>query len=142
MFVQPYLFFNGRCEEAIDFYRRTLGAETTMLMRFSENPDPQSQANIAPGTENKVMHANVRIRDTELMMSDGMCDGQGTKFEGISLTLNAANVAEAEKLFKALGHGGQEQLPMQETFFADRFGIVADKFGVSWMIMAEKKQAA
>jgi PhnB protein len=139
MFIQPYLFFNGRCEEALDFYRRTLGAEVTMLMRYKDNPDPQSRAMSAPGTDNKVMHANVRVRDTEFMASDGRCQGQ-PQFEGFSLTLNVANAAEADKLFAALGEGGQAQMPLTETFFAERFGMVADKFGVSWMVLAAKKK--
>ena len=137
MFIQPYLMFNGRCEEAIKFYGKVLGAEVTRLMRFKDNPDPQSKAMTAPGMEEKVMHANMRIRDTEIMASDGRCQGD-TKFEGFTLTLNVA-VAEADKLFAALGEGGQVQMPLTETFFAHRFGMVADKFGVSWMILAVKK---
>lgn len=139
MFVQSYLFFNGRCEEALNFYRDALGAEVTMLMRFKDNPERLSEANCAPGMDDKVMHANVRIRDTELMASDGRGQGE-PKFEGFALTLNVANVAEADKLFAALGKGGQVQMPLTETFFAERFGMVADKFGVFWMILAAKKQ--
>jgi PhnB protein len=139
MFIQPYLFFNGRCEEALEFYRRALGAEVTMLMRYKDNPDAQSRAMSAPGTDNKVMHANVRVRDTEFMASDGRCQGQ-PQFEGFSLTMNVANAGEADKLFAALSEGGQAQMPLTETFFAERFGMVADKFGVSWMVLAAKKK--
>ncbi len=137
MFVQPYVFFNGRCEEAMKFYGQALGAEVTTMMRFGESPDPQSKINMAPGTDDKIMHANVRIRDTQIMMSDGRCEG-APKFEGFALTLNATNVADAEKLYAALGEGGTPHAPLMKTFFAERFGMMTDKFGVLWMIMAEK----
>jgi len=140
MQVQPYLFFDGRCEEAIDFYRRTLGAEVKMLMRFKESPDPSQ---CAPGSGEKVMHACFRIGDTELMASDGRCTGKPS-FQGFSLSLSPANVAEAERLFALLGEGGQVQMPLTETFFSPRFGMVADRFGISWMVVvpAEQKEAA
>lgn len=138
MFVETYLIFNGRCEEALNFYKEKLGAEVNCMMRFSENPDPASKAMITPGTENKVMHSLFRIRDTTLMAADSYYAG-GVKFEGFSLTLNVADAAEAEKVFAALGEGGKAEQPLIETFFAHRFGMVTDKFGISWMILAEKK---
>jgi PhnB protein len=138
MFIQPYLFFDGRCDEALDFYKKMLGAEVTFLMRFKDSPDPQAKAGCGPGMDDKVMHCNVRIRDTELMVSDGGVVGQ-PKFDGFSLTLNVADAAEANKLFTALGDGGQVQMPLMETFFAESFGMVVDKFGVSWMILAAKQ---
>ncbi len=138
MFVQPYLFFDGRCEEALEFYKKALGAEVEYMMRFSESPDPQTKQNCPPGTENKIMHANVRIRDTQIMASDGQCTGL-TKFDGIGLTLNAADAADANKLFAALSEGGQVQMPLMETFFAHSFGMVADKFGITWLIIAAKQ---
>jgi PhnB protein len=138
MFIQPYLYFNGRCEEAIKFYSKVLGAEATFMMRFKESPDPQSKAMMTPGTEDKVMHANVKIRDTEVMMSDGQCTQKAPSFDGFALTLNVAP-GEADKLFAALAEGGQVQMPLTPTFFAEKFGMVADKFGVSWMVLAEKK---
>lgn len=138
MFVQPYLFFNGRCEEALKFYGQVLGAEVTMMMRFGESPDPQTKANMAPGTEDKIMHANVRIRDTQIMVSDGRCAGT-SQFYGFALTLNAKDAADAEKLYTTLGEGGTPHAPLTETFFADKFGMMTDKFGVLWMILAEKK---
>jgi PhnB protein len=134
MLIQPYLFFDGRCEEAIDFYRRRLGAEVTMLMRFKEAPDPAPPGMLPPGSENKVMHAALRIGDTTVMASDGNCQGKPT-FQGFSLSLSVANEAEAERLFAVLGEGGQVQMPMNKTFFAPRFGMVADRFGVSWMVI-------
>jgi PhnB protein len=137
MFIQTYLFFDGRCDEAIQFYTKALGAETTMLMRFKDSPDPQAKAGCAPGTEDKVMHANIKIRDTQVMLSDGRCGGH-PKFEGCALTLNAKDTADADKLFAALSDGGQVQMPLTETFFAHRFGMVADKFGVLWMVLAGK----
>ncbi len=130
MQVQPYLFFDGRCEEALEFYRRALGAEVQMLMRFKDNPEPQ--ANPA-GAADKVMHTSFRIGDTTVMASDGRCQGQPS-FQGFSLSLTARDDAEAERLFAALADGGQVQMPLAKTFFSSRFGMVADRFGVSWMI--------
>ena len=131
MQVQPYLFFEGRCEEAVEFYRKTLGAEITMLMRFKESPDPQM---CQPGTLEKVMHMSFRIGDTTLLASDGRCSGQAN-FQGFSLTLSVADDAEAERLFSSLSAGGQVQMPLAKTFFSSRFGMVADRFGVPWMIL-------
>ena len=135
MQVQPYLFFDGRCEEAIEFYKAKLGATVEMLMRFKEAPD---QSMMAPGSGDKVMHASVKIGDTSVMASDGRNSGNPV-FQGFSLSIAAKDDAEAEKLFKALGEGGQVQMPMEKTFFASRFGMVADKFGVGWMVMAAEK---
>jgi PhnB protein len=133
MNVQPYLMFDGRCEEALEFYRKTLGAEVTMLMRFSESPEPCAPGMVPPGSENKVMHASFRVGDATLMASDGRCTGQ-PKFDGISLSLTVANPEEADRRFAALGEGGQVQMPLAKTFFSPRFGMVADRFGVSWMV--------
>jgi len=133
MQVQPYLFFEGRSEEAVEFYRSALGAEVTMLMRFKDSPDP---AMISPGTEDKVMHASLRIGQTTVLASDGRCEGRPT-FQGFSLSLTVPSETEAERLFAALGDGGQVQMPLTRTFFSPRFGMVADRFGVSWMIYVE-----
>ncbi|MGH8809095.1 MAG: VOC family protein [Noviherbaspirillum sp.] len=135
MQVQPYLFFDGRCEEALEFYRSALGAEVTMLMRFTESPEPPA-AGCGAGNDDKVMHAEFRIRDTSLMASDGMCKGQ-PNFQGFSLSLPAADEADAERLFAKLSDGGQVQMPLAKTFFSPRFGMVADRFGVSWMVIVE-----
>jgi PhnB protein len=134
MKVQPYLFFDGRCEEALDFYKRALGAEVLMLMRFNEAPDPPPPDMIAPGSENKVMHASVRIGETEVLASDGRSMGQPV-FQGVSLSLAVTSEAEADRVFKALSEGGQIQMPIGKTFFSPRFGMVADRFGVSWMVV-------
>lgn len=136
MSVKPYLYFNGRCEEALEFYRQKLGAEVVFQMRFGESP-MQEPGMIPPGSENKVMHATFRIGASELMASDGHCGG-APKFEGISLAIEGKDAADAERIFAALSDGGQVQMPMVETFFAPRFGMVADKFGVSWMVTAPK----
>ena len=134
MQIQSYLFFDGRAEEAIDFYRRNLGAQVTRLLRFKDNPEPNEQCKPAPGTEDKVMHASVTIGDTTVMISDGRCTGQ-PNFAGFSLTLTPKSEAEADKIFGSLADGGQVQMPMAKTFFSPRFGMVADKFGVSWMVI-------
>jgi PhnB protein len=133
MHVQPYLFFEGRCEEAIEFYRRNLGAEVTMLMRFKDSPEPCDPEKMRPGTENKVMHAELRIGDSTVLASDGRCEGN-PGFKGFSLVLTPSHETEVERLFTALADGGQVQMPLARTFFSPRFGMVADRFGVSWML--------
>ena len=134
MQVQPYLFFDGRCDEALAFYKQTLGAKVDMLMRFKESPD---QSMVTPESREKVMHCAFHIGDTQVLASDGRCMGK-PDFQGFGLALTVRNDAEAERLFDALGDGGQVQMPMSETFFATRFGMVADKFGVGWMVLAPK----
>ena len=133
MLVEPYLFFDGKCEEALEFYQRAIGAEVTALLRWKDSPDPQMAM---PGAADKVMHARLRIGDTMVMASDGRCQGT-PEFQGFALSLTAADTAEADRLFAALGEGGQVQMPLSETFFSPRFGMVGDRFGVSWMIYVE-----
>jgi PhnB protein len=135
MQVQPYLFFDGRCEEAIEFYKAKLGATVEMLMRFKDAPD---QSQMAPGSGDKVMHASLKLGDASVMVSDGHCNGK-PEFQGFSLALSVKGDAEAERVFKTLSEGGTVRMPMEKTFFASRFGMLADKFGVGWMITAESK---
>lgn len=130
MQVQPYLFFEGRCEEALEFYRRALGAEVTALMRSKDSPDPEMAI---PGAEDKVIHAMFRIGETTLLASDGRCQGPPS-FQGFALSLTVPSETEAERLFAALREGGQVLMPLMKTFFSPSFGMVADRFGVSWMI--------
>jgi PhnB protein len=132
MQVQPYLFLDGKCEDALAFYRKALNAEVTSLMRFKEAPD---QSMIPPNAADKIMHASFRVGDTEMLASDGRCQGNAN-FQGFALTLNAKTEGEAQKLFGALADGGQVHMPLAKTFFSPSFGMVADKFGVSWMILA------
>jgi PhnB protein len=132
--LQPYLFFDGRCEEALAFYRKTLGAEQVMLMRWKDAPDPSMTA--PGGDREKIMHARFRVGDTEVMASDGRCGGT-PKFDGFALSLTVSNEAEADRAFNALAEGGEVQMPLTQTFFSPRFGMVADRFGVSWMIHVE-----
>jgi len=134
MQIQPYLFFDGRCEEAIEFYRSALGAELLMLMRFKDSPEPPPPGQLAPGSENKVMHASFRVGETTLMASDGTCQGPSS-FQGFSLTLSVADATEAERLFSALSAGGRVQMPLGKTFFSPCFGMAVDRFGVSWMVI-------
>jgi PhnB protein len=131
MQVQPYLNFDGRCEEALEFYRSALGAEVTMLMRFKDMPAGAGMA--SPGAENKVMHSRFRIGDSTVMASDGRCTGR-PGFQGMSLSLTVPNEAAAQRAFTALADGGQVQMPLAKTFFSPSFGMVADRFGVSWMV--------
>ncbi|MDM0037124.1 VOC family protein [Variovorax sp. J22P271] len=133
MQVQSYLFFDGRCEEALAFYRKAVGAQVTMLMRFKESPDPIPADKVPPGSDDKVMHASFNIGETMLMASDGFAKGQAA-FKGFALSLSAADEAEARRLFDALGEGGQVQMPMGKTFWSPAFGMVEDRFGILWMV--------
>jgi len=136
MNVEPYLFFEGRTEEALQFYQQKLGAKVDALIRYKENPEPKYNP---PNSDNKVMHALFRIGETKVMASDGNCAGKAS-FQGFALTINAASPAEAEQRFNALAEGGKVQMPLNETFFAKSFGMVADRFGVSWMVLAGPKK--
>jgi len=133
MQIQPYLFFEGRAEEAAEFYKSKLGAEVTMLMRNKDAPEKPPPGMLPPGSENKVMHMALRIGDTTVLASDGSCKGK-PNFQGISLSLTVKDAAEAAKVFAALAAGGQVQMPLGKTFFSPSFGMVADKFGVGWMV--------
>lgn len=133
MKAEPYLFFEGRCEEAIEFYRRALGAEVIMLLRYKDGPEPPPPGRLPPGSENKVMHANLRIGDATMLVSDGLCSGK-TGFNGFSLSLTVPDVATADRLFAALADSGQVQMPLAKTFFSPRFGMLTDRFGVGWMV--------
>lgn len=137
MQVQPYLFFDGRCEEALNFYREKLGAEVVMMMRFKEMPASEGYA-IAPGSEEKILHATFRVGDSLIMASDGMNGGQ-PKYEGFSLSISVPDDAEAERIFALISEGGQVQMPIGPTFWTSRFGMAADKFGLGWMVNVEQK---
>lgn len=132
MYVQPYLIFNGRTQEALDFYQMAVGAKVESLMRFSEAPD---QSQIKPESKNKVMHASFKIGDTVVLISDGRNQGN-PKFDGFALTIQCKDAAEAGKYFTALSEGGQVEMPLDKTFFAKSFGMLKDKFGVHWMVIA------
>jgi PhnB protein len=133
MLVQPYLMFGGRCQEAVDFYRDALGAEVEMLMRFKESPEPAPPGMVPDNWGDKIMHCSFKVGDTVLMASDG-CSSSEKNFQGFSLSLTAANEAEADRRFAALSERGQVTMPLGKTFFSPRFGMLADRFGVGWMI--------
>ena len=133
MAVQPYLFFEGRCDEAIEFYKKAVGAEVGMLIRWKDAPDKSMRT---PGNENKIMHASISINDARIMASDGRNSGK-PDFKGFSLSLDAKTEADATRMFNALSEGGQVIMPLGETFFSSSFGMLADKFGVHWMILVE-----
>jgi PhnB protein len=135
MQVQSYLFFNGRTEEALEFYRSKLGAEVLMMMRFKDSPEPSQEGCAGPGAADKIMHSSFRIGDTEVMASDGMHPDGKTNFQGFSLALTARDEAEAGRLFTALADGGQVQMPLGKTFFSPSFGVLTDRFGISWMVV-------
>ena len=130
MHIEPYLFFNGHCDEAIEFYRRALGAEVTMLMRFKEGPDP---AAIPPGSGDKVMHASLRIGDTMVLASDGHSTGK-PNFHGFALSITVPDEGKVERYFAALADGGKITAALAKTFFSRRFGMVTDRFGVNWIV--------
>jgi PhnB protein len=134
MFVQTYIYGEGRSDEMLEFYKKAVGAEVTGLMRFKDAPD---QSNMSPGSKDKVMHAHFKVGDTGIMISDGRNQGN-PKFDGFALTVQAKDAAEAEKYFKALSEGGQVTMPLTATFFAHSFGMLADKFGLNWMVIAAK----
>jgi PhnB protein len=136
MQLQPYLFFDGRTDEALEFYRKALGAKVEMLMRFKESPEPMP-GGAPPG--DKVMHAAFSVGDTKVMASDGNCTGRPS-FQGFSLALNARDEADAKRLFDRLAEGGQVQMPLARSFFSPAFGMVADRFGVSWMVVVPQAQ--
>jgi PhnB protein len=138
MQVQPYVFFEGRCQEALEFYRRALGAEVMAMMRYKESPDPGM---IQPGTEDKVMHAAFKVGDSTVFASDGRASGQPS-FQGFALSLTVRDEREADRLFAALVDGGQVIMPLTATFFSPRFGMTSDQFGVSWMVYVEPQGAA
>ena len=139
MAIEPYLFFNGRCEEAIEFYKKALGAEVLMLMRYQESPEPTPPGMVPPGWDNKIMHTTLRIGNASVMASDGC--SEGTNFQGFSLSLTATNEADASRKFAALAEGGQVQMPLGKTFWSPCFGMVADRFGVGWMVSVAAQTA-
>ena len=132
--VTPYLFFDGRCEEALEYYKKVVGAEITCVMRYRESPDPTPPGMLPPNSGDKVMHCEFKIKDTVLMGSDGDCAGKA-KFEGFSLTYPTATPDEADRIFAALSEGGQVQVPLMQTYFSPKFGMLADKFGLGWMVI-------
>ncbi|MFG0241202.1 MAG: VOC family protein [Phycisphaerales bacterium JB054] len=136
--IEPYLTFGGRCEEALEFYTRALGAKVEMAMRFSESPEPMPEGMVPPGFENKIMHASVMIGETRVMASDGC--GEGTEYAGFSLSISVATEADADAAFNALSDGGTVTMPMEKTFWSPKFGMLTDRFGVSWMVSVASDQ--
>jgi PhnB protein len=131
--IQPYLFFNGSCEQALEFYRKALGAEVQFMMRYKESPEPPKPGMVPPGFENKIMHCSFRIGQTTLMASDG-CSAEKAHFQGFSLSLSVPSEAEADRAFAALADGGQVRMPLAKTFWSPRFGMLVDRYGIGWMI--------
>ncbi len=131
MHVQPYLFFDGRCEEALDFYKKAIGAQVEMLMRWKDSPD---KSMCTPDNADKVMHVQFKVGDSTIMGSDGRNTGN-PNFQGFALTINAKDEAEVDRLFNALSDGGKVTMALTKTFFSPRFGMLADKFGMNWMLI-------
>lgn len=137
--VQPYLFFAGHCEEALEFYRGAVGAEIQMISRFKDSPEPQPDLPADFG--DKVMHVSFRIGESIVMASDGRGEGE-PKFEGFSLSLTVPDEAEADRAFAALSEGGAVTMPLMKTFWAPKFGMLQDRFGVGWMVSVIHKPQA
>ena len=135
MRTEPYLFFEGRCEEAIEFYRGAIGAEVTMMMRFGESPDPES---CGTGDKNKILHAAFKIGDSTVMASDGHCSNKPV-FNGFALSIIVEDLGKCDQMFNALADGGNPFMPLAKTFYAEKFGMVTDRFGVMWMLMVYPK---
>jgi PhnB protein len=131
--IEPYIFYEGRAEEAIEFYKQALGAQVEMIMRYSESPDPPPPEMVKPGSENKIMHSSITVDGQRIMISDGGCSGE-SKIGGFSISLSVSTEADAKRYFEGLSQGGQVHLPLTQTFFSRLFGMVQDKFGVGWMV--------
>jgi PhnB protein len=139
--VQVYLFFNGRCEEAVEFYRKALGAEVEMMMRFKDSPEPHPPGMLPPGFETKIMHTSFRVGGTTVMASDG-CSSEKPNFDSFSLSLAVSTEAEAKQYFAALSEGGQVRMPLEKTFWSPCFGMLQDRFGVGWMVSVYSPEQA
>jgi len=130
--VQPYLFFDGRCEEALEFYRKVVDAQVDLMMRFKDSPEPLPPGLVPPGYENKVMHSAFRIGQTTFLASDE--PQNGAKFGAFSLSLTVKTTAEADRTFAALSDGGSVLMPLTKTFWSPWFGMLSDRFGLRWMV--------
>jgi PhnB protein len=140
MQIQPYVFYNGNCEEAIAFYREALGAQEVMKMRFKDAP-PNPEQPMAPEMADKIMHATLQIGDAVILMSDGGCMTPDSKIQGFGVSLTADDLASAERFFNALSKGGQVGMPFSKTFWSPGFGMLTDRFGVPWMVSAPHAEA-
>ena len=138
MQVQPYLFFSGNCEEALEFYKKALGAEVQVMMRYKESPEPPPADKVPANWGDKIMHARLSIGDQVLMASDAPADRSDGTMKGFSASLNVDSAAEAERIFQALAQGGTVKMPIQQTFWAIRFGMLVDRFGTPWMVNCEQ----
>ena len=134
MQVQSYLFFNGNCEEAVNFYKQALGARVDMLMRYKEAPEPPPPGMVPPNWDDKVMHTSFWVGESMVMASDGCESGGGPPFKGFSLSITAKDEAEAKKVFNALSAGGKVTMPLDKTFWSPCFGMLTDRWGIGWMV--------
>ena len=134
MQIQPYLFFDGRCEQAVQFYQQALGAKVTMLMRYKDSPEPPPPDMVPPNWDDKVMHVSMQIGDATVMASDGCSTSGELRHNGFSLSLNVKEPAAADRAFNALAAGGKVDMPLAKTFWSPRFGMLTDRFGIQWMI--------
>ena len=136
--IEPYLFFSGRCEEALAFYGTVLGAEVSYMMRYSDSPEAIPPGMLAPGFEDKIMHATFTIAGNTLMASDS--SEENTNFNGFKLSLTLPTQAETERVFNLLAEGGCIEMPLAKTFWSPSFGMLTDRFGLGWMVSVEDEQ--
>jgi PhnB protein len=137
--IQPYIFFGGRCDEALAFYKKALGATVDVLMRYQESPEPAPPGMLAPGWEKKVMHTTFRVGGAVVMASDG-CSAEDGKSSGFKLALNVATESEAARAFAGLAEGGNVEMPLTKTFWSPQFGMLTDRFGIAWMVSVSPAQ--
>ncbi len=139
--INPYLFFGGRCQEALDFYVGAIGATIEVVLRFDQSPDAMPEGMLAPGFEKKVMHSAFDVGGTKILASDGCNASDGATKQGFSLALSVPTEAEADRAFNALADGGEVGMPLQKTFWSPRYGMVKDRFGIHWMVMVPGEMA-
>ena len=130
--VQPYVFFNGRCDEALKFYEAAIDAKVNLILRFKDSPEPVPAEQVPANFDDKIMHCCFKVCGCDIMASDG-CE-EGAKFDGFSLSITVEDEATAHRYFNALAEGGKVEMPMGKTFWSPCFGMVTDQFGMSWMI--------
>lgn len=134
MHFSPYLNFDGHCKEAIEFYAELLGGEIVFMSTFAEAPDDED---ISPGLKDKIMHAQLKIGDQVIMASDASPENYAIP-QGIHITIGVDTPEEAERIYEALSEGGSVQMPLEETFWAKRFAMFSDRFGIPWMVNCDK----
>ncbi|WP_250124683.1 VOC family protein [Chroococcidiopsis sp. CCMEE 29] len=137
MKLNPYLMFNGQCEAAFKFYEQCLGGKITTMMPYGESPEPLMTDQLTPEWRNKIMHVSLTIGDQELMGSDSPPE-YDEEAKGFSVSISLNDPIEGERIFNTLAENGTVRMPFQQTFWAYRFGMLVDRFGIPWMINCDQ----